>query len=390
MARAFDVIVLGLGGMGSAAVYHLTGRGLKVLGIEQFTPAHDRGSSHGKTRVIRQSYYEDPAYVPLLLRSYELWRELEQACGESLLFEVGGLMIGTETSAVVSGSLRSARTYDLPHEVLSAAEITRRFPVLTPPSHHIALHEKRAGYVLPEKCVLAHLHLAAQRGAELHFEEKVLSWTTAPNGEGARITTTKGTYEAGQLIISPGPWAPQILAESGLPFAVERQVLYWLESSVGTEPFLPDRFPIFISEAETGVQTYGFPAVDGPAGGVKVAFHRAPNTRACTPESIERTVQAGEIQAMREAITPLIPALTGKCVHAVTCMYTNTPDQNFILARHPEHKQVVIGCGFSGHGFKFSSVIGEVLADLAVKGSTSFDIAFLRPERFIADSGAGK
>jgi sarcosine oxidase len=387
MPRSFDVIVLGLGGMGSSAVYHLTGRGLKVLGLEQFTPAHDRGSSHGKTRVIRQSYYEDPAYVPLLLRSYELWRELERESGESLLFEVGGMMIGAETSAVVSGSLRSARTYDLPHEVLSATEIRRRFPVLTPEAHHIALYEKRAGYLLPEKCVRAHLDLATRRGAELHFEEKVVSWTASPGGEGVRVETTKGIYEAAHLIISPGPWAPQILAEAGLPFTVERQVLYWLESSVGTEPFGPDRFPIFIWEADNKVQTYGFPAIDGPAGGVKVAFHRAPNTRLCTPETIERTVQPAEVAAMRRAISPLIPALTEKCVHAVTCMYTNTPDENFILSRHPKYRQVVIGCGFSGHGFKFSSVIGEVLADLAVTDSTSFDIAFLRPERFSADSG---
>jgi sarcosine oxidase len=385
MPRSFDVIVLGLGGMGSSAVYHLAGRGLKVLGLEQFTPAHDRGSSHGLTRVIRQSYYEDPAYVPLLLRSYELWRELEQASDQRLLFEVGGLMIGAETSSVVSGSLRSARTYDLPHEVLDAAEIRRRFPVLTPANHHIALYEKRAGYVLPEKCVMSHLSLAKERGAELHFEEKVLHWTASDSGDGVRVETTKGIYEAGQLIISPGPWAPQILAEAGLPFAVERQVLYWLESSVGTEPFAPDRFPIFIWEADNKVQTYGFPAIDGPDGGVKVAFHRAPNTQACTPETIDRTVQPSEIVAMQRAISPLIPSLTEKCMHSATCMYTNTPDENFILSRHPRHEQVVIGCGFSGHGFKFASVIGEVLADLAEKGSTEFDIAFLRPERFFGN-----
>jgi len=382
MSRSCDVIVLGLGGMGSSAAFHLANRGAKVLGIEQFTPAHDRGSSHGKTRVIRQSYYEDPAYVPLLLRSYELWRQLERASGEDLLFEVGGLMIGTESSSVVAGSLRSARKYDLPHEVLSSAEIRRRFPTLHPPSDAIALYEKQAGYVLPERCVLAHLQQAGQRGAELHFEEKVLSWTAAPGGEGVRVETTKGSYEAEQLIISPGPWAPQILKEAALPFVVERQVLFWLQSTVGTEPFLSDRFPIFIWEAESGVHTYGFPAVDGPAGGVKVAFYRAPSMQECTPETIERVVSTTEIRAMQEAITPLIPALTGPCVHAVTCMYTNTPDQNFILARHPRHGQVVIGCGFSGHGFKFSSVVGEVLADLATKGSTSFDIAFLQPQRF--------
>jgi sarcosine oxidase len=383
MPRTFDVIILGLGGMGSAAAYHLAGRGLKVLGLEQFTPGHDKGASHGKTRVIRQSYYEDPAYVPLLLRAYELWRQLENESGENLLFEVGGLMLGTETSSVVSGSMRSARTYNLPHEILSAAEITRRFPVLTPEPDIIALYEKRAGFVRPEHCVLAHLDQAGKRGAELHFEEKVLSWTAAPDGDGVTVKTTKGTYEAGRLVISPGPWAPQMLAESGLPFVVERQVLFWFESSVGTTPFLQDRFPIFIWETKNGAQPYGFPAFDGPNGGVKVALYRAPISIPCTPETIDRTVHPEEIKTMREAILPLIPSLTGRCLNAVTCMYTNTPDKNFILSQHPRHKQVTIGCGFSGHGFKFASVIGEVLADLAVKGTTSFAIDFLRPGRFL-------
>jgi sarcosine oxidase len=365
--------------MGSAAAYHLAGRGLRVLGIEQFTPVHDRGSSHGQSRVIRQSYYEDPAYVPLLQRSYELWRQLERESGERLLFEVGGLMIGAETSSVVAGSLRSARQHGLQHEVLSAAEITHRFPALTPEPHCLGLHEKRAGYLLPEKCVRAHLDLAARRGAELHFEEKVLGWS-ATEGGGVRVETAQGVYEAAQLILSPGPWAPQVLA--GLPCAVERQVLYWLEPATGIEPFLPDRFPIFIWEKENGAQLYGFPALDGPQGGVKVAFHAGPVATPCTPENIERTVSPGEIAELQQSITPLIPSLTGRCVHTVTCMYTNTPDHNFILARHPQYEQVVIGCGFSGHGFKFASVVGEVLADLATTGATAFDIAFLRPERF--------
>jgi sarcosine oxidase len=380
MPNPYDVIVLGLGGMGSAAAYHLAGRGLKVLGLEQFTPAHDQGSSHGKTRVIRQSYFEDPAYVPLLLRAYELWRTLESESGEGLLFEVGGLMIGAEASSVVAGSLRSAQTHGLPHEMLDAKEVTRRFPVLTPPANHIALYEKHAGFVMPEKCVKAHLDLAARRGAELHFEEKVLDWKATNSG--VIVTTSQGTYEAGRLVIAPGAWAPQVLVDAGLPLEVERQLLYWFDTAIGTEPFQPERFPIFIWEAAANVQPYGFPSIDGPAGGVKVALFRAPTTSICTPDTIDRTVHAAEIETMRQSVLPLIPSLTGKCVRAVTCMYTNTPDQHFVLARHPRHEQVVIACGFSGHGFKFASVIGEVLADLAVSGSTSFDIDFLRPSRF--------
>jgi sarcosine oxidase len=382
MPKTYDAIVLGLGGMGSAAAYHLAGRGLKVLGLEQFTPAHDKGSSHGKTRVIRQSYFEDPAYVPLLLRAYELWRQLEAESGEGLLFEVGGLMIGAENSSVVSGSLHSARTHGLPHEMLDAREVTRRFPVLTPPADHIALYEKKAGYVMPEKCVQAHLDQAARRGAELHFEEKVLGWKAAAGGDGVTVTTAKDAYEADRLVIAPGAWAPPVLTDAGLPLEVERQVLYWFDSAIGSAPFGPGQFPIYIWDAAPGVMPYGFPAIDGPAGGVKVALFRSPEISVCSPETIDRAIHKTEVEFMQKTIVPLIPALSGKCVHAVTCMYTNTPDHNFVLAQHPKHSQVTIGCGFSGHGFKFASVIGEVLADLAVKGATSFDIDFLRPSRF--------
>jgi sarcosine oxidase len=383
MPQTFDVIVLGLGGMGSAAAYHLARRKKRVLGIDQFTPGHDKGSSHGKTRVIRQSYFEDPAYVPLLLRAYELWRDLEQVSGERLLFEVGGLMIGTETSSVVSGCLRSARAYHLEHEFLSSGEIARRFPALKPERHLVGVYEKRAGFVLPERCVLAHLKQAAHHGTELHFEEKVLNWTAHPGGEGVRVETTKGVYEASRLVLAPGAWASQVLRDLDLPLEVERQVLYWFESSLGTEPFLPDRFPIFIWETGNGALPYGFPSIDGASGGIKVAFYRAPVSAACTPDTIDRVVHPDEIRTMQETITRLIPSLTGHCLRAVTCMYTNTPDKNFILSRHPRHPQVFVGCGFSGHGFKFAGVIGQVLADLVIQDSTSFDIAFLRPERFV-------
>jgi sarcosine oxidase len=382
MPEPYDIIVLGLGGMGSSAAFHLARRGFKVLGIDQFTPAHDNGSSHGRTRVIRQSYYEDPAYVPLLLRAYELWRELESKSGDRLLFEVGGLMMGSPTSKVVSGSLLSACTYDLPHEVLTAVDIRKRFPAFSPDPGLIALYEKRAGYVMPERCVLAHLDQATRQGADLHFEEKVLGWTASPDGDGVVVRTSKAIYEAGRLVIAPGAWAPEILSDTGLPFTVERQVLYWIDPVGGTEPFQPDHFPIFIWEADDGLQRYGFPGIDGPHGGVKVAYFRAPGAQICTPETVNRFVHPDEFDEMKSAITPLLPALSGRCLSAATCMYTNTPDLHFVVAHHPLHSQVVIACGFSGHGFKFASVMGEVLADLAATNATAFDIGFLRPDRF--------
>jgi sarcosine oxidase len=195
VARTFDTIVLGLGGMGSAAAFHLAARGQCVLGVEQFSPAHDKGSSHGKTRVIRQAYFENPAYVPLLLRAYELWRDLERAHDERLFFETGGLMIGSPASAVVTGSIASARLHGLPHEILDAADIARRFPAFHPPPHQIALHETRAGYLLVERCTLAHLDLATRAGADLHFDEQVLTWEQA--GDRVRVKTSRGRFSTG-------------------------------------------------------------------------------------------------------------------------------------------------------------------------------------------------
>jgi sarcosine oxidase len=380
VARAFDVVVLGLGGMGSSAAYHLATRRRRVLGLEQYTPAHDRGSSHGKTRIIRQAYFENPAYVPLLLRAYELWHELQDEGGERILFETGGLMIGAEASAVVAGSIASARQHGLPHEILDAAEVTRRFPALHPPRGQIALHESRAGYLKPERCTLAHLERAARGGAELRFDEKIVAWEA--DGTGVRVQTSRGEYAAEQLVITPGPWAPQVLADLGWPLAVERQVLYWFDSprdGAGLE-----QLPVYLWEKGDGTMPYGFPAIDGPRGGAKVAFHAAPETTHCTPETAERTVRPGEIAAMQRAIRNLIPSLDGACLQAVTCLYTKTPDGHFIVARHPRFERVHIACGFSGHGFKFASVIGEVLADLATRGATAFDLGFLDPARFQA------
>lgn len=369
----YDVIVLGLGGMGSAAIYQLAKRNKRVLGIEQFTAPHDRGSSHGKTRVIRQAYYEDPAYVPLLLRAYELWRQVEAETGASVLSEVGGLMIGPPDSDVVKGSVRSAREYGLAHELLEAADIHRRFPAIQADADTVALYERKAGFLRPEDSVRAHLDRAASLGAELHFEERALGWEPVGTDR-VRVTTDHGQYEAVRLIISPGPWTPGILADLGLPLVVERQVLYWFDPVGGIGPFLPDRFPIFIWGTDGGATPYGFPAIDGPQGGVKIAFYRAPAEEVCTPETIDRRIRESEIAQMREAIAERIPALNGRFLTGATCMYTNTPDKNFIITPHPRHPQVSIACGFSGHGFKFCSVVGEILADLADRGETRHDI----------------
>ena len=376
-SQSFDVIVIGLGGMGSSAAYHLAARGQRVLGLEKFTPAHDRGSSHGGSRIIRQSYFEDPAYVPLLLRAYELWDQLAADSGRDVYRMTGGLFLGPPDSLTVAGSLRASREWDLPHELLDADQIRSRFPTFTPQPGDVALYEAKAGFARPEMTVQAHLDLAEKAGATLHFGDEVLEW--AETAGGVTVRTASGTYTAGQLVICPGAWAPQLLAEFGIPITVERQVLYWLDPVGGTGPF--EEHPIFIHEDDTGMQSYGFPAIDGPRGGVKVAFFRKGTE--CTPDTIDRTVHPHEIREMRERVADLIPALDGPCVHTATCMYSNTPDQHFVIARHPDSAHVTVACGFSGHGFKFVPVVGEILADLALAGATAHPISLFDPRRLV-------
>jgi sarcosine oxidase len=377
MTDAYDVIVVGLGGMGSSAAYHLAARGHRVLGLEKFTPAHDRGSSHGGSRIIRQSYFEDPAYVPLLLRAYELWEQLAQDSGREVYRITGGLFSGPPDCLTVAGSLRAAREWSLQHEVLDAAEIRSRFPNFTPQQGDIAVYEGMAGFARPEMTVQAHIDLANRAGATLHFGEEVREWTETAGG--VKVTTDRGTYTAGQVVICPGAWAPRLLAEFDIPITIERQVLYWLDPIGGTAPF--ENQPIFIDEDAAGAQVYGFPAIDGLSGGVKVAFFR--KGIVCTPEDIDRVVHADEIAEMRDRVRKLLPALDGPCVHSATCMYSNTPDEHFVITRPADLVNVTVACGFSGHGFKFVPVVGEVLADLATDGATTHPIGLFDPRRLV-------
>ena len=361
----FDVIVVGLGGMGSAAAAHAASRGKRVLGIEQFQPAHDQGSSHGRSRVIRLAYFEHPAYVPLLRRAYELWRQLEQQTGRRLLQITGGLMIGTPESEVVAGSLRSAREHHLAHEMLDAAAIRSRFPAFTPGPEIVALHENEAGIVFPEEAIRAHLDFAADNGARIHFDERVESWEAAASGT-ITVRTSRAQYETERLILAPGAWAPELFKIDWLPLEVEPQQLHWFDPGGGPAPFMPDRFPIYIWDLGDGISFYGFPADDD--GRVKVAFFRSK--------------VKGEA-AIREALRPCIPALSkGTLVETVSCKYTLTPDQHFVIGHHPESAGVVIASPCSGHGYKFASVIGEILSDLAIDGRTRHPVDLFDPRRF--------
>src|SRR5262245_22953099 len=309
LTTTFDAIVIGLGAMGSAAAYQLARRGRRVLGLERYRPGHDQGSSHGQSRIIRQAYYEDPAYVPLLLRAYDLWWQLERDADASLLRITGGIMIGPPESQVVAGSIRSAQEHGLQHEILDAAEIRRRLPQFTPGPHIIALYERLAGVLYPEAAIHAHLRLAEAHGATLRFEEPALGWEAAPSGDRVRVTTTRGSYEAARMVLAAGAWAPELLADSGLPLTVQRIVLYWFEPTRGREAFLPERCPIYIWEAEDGSSFYGFPALPGSLAGVKIAFHNF--GPACTPATIDRQVHEPEVAHMRRWLADRIPTLSG-------------------------------------------------------------------------------
>jgi sarcosine oxidase len=378
MAETFDAIVIGLGGIGSAAAYHLAARGKHVLGLERFTPAHDRGSSHGSSRIIRQAYHENPGYVPLVLRAYVLWEQLERDTQTQLLTTTGGLFIGTEDSDVVQGSLLSARQHSLAHEVLDAKEIQRRFPVLRPRVDDCAVFEKKAGFLRPEAAVAAHLGLATQHEAALRFEEPIVDWTITNSGV-VRVVTAKAVYETAHLVIAPGAWANSLL-KLAFPLHIRRHVMAWFDPLEGIRNFAPGRFPIYIWRTSDKTVFYGFPATDCENCGVKAAMHSGGDV--CTAESIEREIHDRDIEEIREQLSTFIPALNGKLLHAASCMYTLTPDEHFIVSPHPDYAQVTIACGFSGHGFKFATVLGEVLADLAIEGRTKWPIDFLSAQRF--------
>lgn len=361
---AYDAIVIGLGGMGSAAAYRLAQRGKRVLGLEKFTPAHARGSSHGGSRITRQAYFEDPAYVPLLLRAHEMWDQIERDNGERIFHRVGGVLVGAPGSRTITGSRASAEQFGIGHELLDAHQIRERFPTMRPSPDEVALYEPGAGFVVPETAVRAHLALAARAGAELHFEEPVTHW------EAGRVTTAEATYEAGHVVVCPGPWAPELLRDLEITFEIERQVQYYFTPAESFQDH-----PVYIWQRE-GSHFYGFPEIDGE---VKVAFHTG--GQPCTPVTIDRTVHPHEVEAITAATRPVMPGVTGRFERAATCMYTTTADEHFVIARHPDHDHVTVACGFSGHGFKFVPVVGEILADLTIDGATRHPIALFDPAR---------
>lgn len=365
----FDAIVVGLGAMGSAATYHLAKAGVRVLGLDQFRPPHELGSSHGQTRIIREAYFEHPIYVPIVQRAYELWAELEATTKQRLFLQTGGLMIGPPKGVVVRGSQHSAEVHHLKYEYLSAREIRSRFPALRPATSMAGIWEPRAGILFPERCVQAHLDAAQRAGATLSFDEPALCWE--PAGERVRVRTARGEYRADQLVLSAGSWIQKLAPDLDLPVAVERQTLFWFEPRQ-PELWQPKRCPIHLWEYSRERFFYGFPDLGE---GVKLARHHQGVT--VDPDAVSREAKLHEATALRQLARPFLAPL-GACVHKTVCLYTNMPDGHFLIDRHPAYPQVLIVSPCSGHGFKFSAAIGEIVCDLVRSGESRFDLSLFR------------
>ena len=375
MSNKFDVIVIGAGAMGSATCWQLARRGVRVLGLDRFEIPNARGSSHGLSRMIRLAYYEQH-YVPLLRRAYEVWRDLEQACGQKLLHITGGLYMGLADDELVAGSLRAAREHHLPHEIVDRGMLADRYPQFEVPDDHIGLFEPSAGFLEPENCIAAFADQSLRNGAEIHGHEPVESWEADESG--ARVKTSCGEYRASTLIFCGGAWSEKLVCDLGIKLLVTRQVMGWVWPR---EPamFEMGRLPVWAIDRPDGSLYYGFP-MHRPGVGFKLAHH-APG-RATDPDQVERGVLPGDEDSFRDCLRQFIPQANGPTLAMRTCLYTSSPDSHFIVDRHPKHARVLIACGFSGHGFKFAGVIGQVMAELATRGKTDLPIEFLSLGRF--------
>jgi sarcosine oxidase len=374
----FDVVVCGLGATGGAALYQLARRGVRVLGLERFAPGHERGSSHGETRIIRLGYFEHPSYVPLVRSAYAEWREIEQAAGRQLLHVTGIAEIGPPDGALVAGTLASIHRHGLRHEILAAPELMQRFPAFRVPPDYVGVVQPNGGFLEAESSIDAMVCLAQAKGAEIRIGETIAA--IEPVASGVRIATDRGVVEAGVAIVALGPWVKALLPALPAPIRVTRQVMAWFEP-LDPAPLSDGRLPVFLLESRHGIH-YGFPPLRSPA--IKVAKHHH-RDQTVDAEAYDRTASAEDEMLIRAAIAEHVPAANGRLIKAETCLYTMTPDGDFILDRLPGAAQIVVASPCSGHGFKFAPVIGEILADLATTGVTAHDISRFALARFRGD-----
>ncbi len=377
----YDAAVIGLGGMGSAVLAHCAGRGASVIGLEQFGPAHEFGSSSGKSRMIRKAYFEDSAYVPLLLRAYELWRELERSSGQELLQITGLLMVGIESAEIIAGARRAAAEHDLTLEILTPRDILQRFPTVLLRPNEIGLFEPDGGVLVPERAIEAHLGVAARAGAQLLFGAEVSRWE--PAGDGFEISLTNGSrVSAAALILTMGPWLAETFGALGIPLRIQRNVQAWFTPA--TDAYSAGRFPPFLLErAGLPAPLYGFPDFGD---GVKAAFH-AHGSLTTAPEWDRTIDQARDIEPIIVGMEQWMPGATATFRAVKPCPYSLTADGHFVIDCHPRHPRLILCGGFSGHGFKFASVVGEIAADLALTGCSRHQIDFLSLRRFAGNRG---
>lgn len=376
MHKTFDVIVLGLGAHGSSALYHLSKTGSKVAGLDQFTPPHNHGSSHGQSRIIRQAYHENPLYVPFVKEAYNLWYEIEKIAGKELLLKTGGIMLGAEDSSIIKGAKLSASTHDIAFEYLDNNSIKNRFPALRPSADTVGVLDKDAGILFPEDCIQTYLEQALKNNASILYNERVIE--IIPNVDSVKIITDKNTYQTNKLIVSAGAWLNEVMPDLHLPLTVERQVLYWLKNNNENlqQNLTPGQLPIYIWEYLPGKMFYGFPDLGD---GIKIALHHGGEP--VTPATLTSYVSEEEISgitAVAEKYLNIKPVFN----YSATCMFTNTPDENFIIDFHPQHKNIIIASPCSGHGFKFASVIGKILCDMATGKTILFDLSPFSISRF--------
>lgn len=372
----YDALVVGLGAMGSATVYELAARGVKVIGVDAFDPPHTLGSTHGRSRIIREAYYEHPSYVPLVQRAYAKWATLERDASVTLFRQTGGVNIGLPSCGLVAGALESATRHGLDVELLSADEIERRFPAFAVEPGMVGVFERTAGMLFPEACIRAYLALAHMHGAELRANTPVLA--LARDGDVITVTTPDGTIAARRLVVCAGPWARALLEtlDITVPLEVARQTMHWLESSGKAEMCAPGRFPVALIEHDAGGMFYTMPDTGD---GVKVAIHH--EGAIVSADSVDREVRASDTTPVEALAARFLPGAAGRIRESAVCLYTNTPDRDFIIDVADGMPNVVIVSACSGHGFKFASAIGEVAAQLALGERCDLELAQFRANR---------
>jgi sarcosine oxidase len=364
----YDAIVIGVGGMGSAALYHLASRGASVLGLEQFDVPHDLGSSHGLSRIIRLAYWEHADYVPLVRRAYDLWRALEVHAQEPLLVVTGSIDGGLPDSRNIVGAREACQRFDLPYQEFDSAALTAKFPGYRLPADAVAVYQPDGGLLVPERCIVAHVDLARRHGADVRVREGVLGWEVKDGV--VRVRTTKGVYESARLVLTAGPWTGPLVPHVAPLLSPERQVMLWTRP-LRPELFEAGAFPVFYINTGDG-PFYGFPIHGVPGFKIGRYHHRH---EAVSPDTMDRTCHPEDEETLRDGIRRYFPDANGPTIAMKTCLFTNTPDEHFVIDLLEKDPRVCIAAGFSGHGFKFCSVVGEILADLTLNGGTRHDIS---------------